>query len=154
MLKKLLIVVVIVIVGIQFIPVGRSNPPVTQEINAPVNVLSILKTSCYDCHSNETKWPWYSYVAPVSFFIAGDVNEGRKHLNFTEWDKYDAKRKSKKLDGVIELVEKDVMPLSSYKLIHSDAKLDQAKIKVLKDWVTGNDDSKGELRYEHSDDED
>jgi len=154
MLKKILIVVGVIVIGIQFIPVDRSNPPVTQEINAPPKVLSILKTSCYDCHSNETNWPWYSYVAPVSFFIAGDVNEGRKHLNFTEWDKYDEKRKGKKLDGVIELVEKDVMPLSSYKLIHSDAELDQTKKKVLKDWVSGNDGYKSKLRYEHNDDDD
>jgi hypothetical protein len=100
MLKKIIIAVVIIIVGIQFIPVDRSNPPVTEEINAPANVLSILKTSCYDCHSNETTWPWYSYVAPVSFLVAGDVEEARKHLNFTEWDKYDESKQSKKLEHI------------------------------------------------------
>jgi len=153
MLKKILIVVGVIVVGIQFISVERSNPPVTQEINAPPKVISILNTSCYDCHSNKTNWPWYSYVAPVSFFVAGDVNEGRKHLNFTEWDKYDEKRKSKKLDGVVELTEKGVMPLSSYTFIHADAKLDPAKIKVIKDWVAGSDNSESKLRYEHNDDD-
>ena len=59
------------------------------DINAPKNVASILRTSCYDCHSNETNWPWYSYVAPVSFMVAGDVEDGRKSLNFSEWDKYE-----------------------------------------------------------------
>ncbi len=70
MFKKILIAVGVVLIGIQFIPVDRSNPPVTREINAPPNALSILKTSCYDCHSNETNWPWYSYVAPVSFLYS------------------------------------------------------------------------------------
>ena len=84
MYKKILIAVVVIFVVIQFIPVDRTNPPVTEEIKAPENVLKILQTSCYDCHSNKTDWPWYSYVAPVSFFIVGDVSEGRHHLNFTD----------------------------------------------------------------------
>jgi len=154
MLKKILIVVGVIVVGIQFIPVERTNPPVTQEINAPVNALSIFKTSCYDCHSNETTWPWYSYVAPVSFFIADDVNEGRRHINFSEWDKYDEKKREKKLEHVIEMVEEGDMPLPNYLIIHSNAKLDSTKIKVLKDWVTGNDSSEGNLRYNHNHDDD
>ena len=97
MLKKILIVIGVIIVAIQFIPVDRSNPPVTQEINAPPNVMTILKTSCYDCHSNETNWPWYSYVAPVSFLVASDVQNGRKRVNFSEWDKYDEKKREKKI---------------------------------------------------------
>ena len=154
MLKKIFIAVVVIVIGIQVIPVDRSNPPVTKEINAPENALFILKTSCYDCHSNETTWPWYSYVAPVSFLIADDVNEGRRHINFSEWDKYDEKKKEKKLDHVIEMVEEGDMPLSNYLLLHSEAKLDAKKIKALKDWVTGNDGSKSKLRYEQNDDDD
>jgi len=147
MLKKILIAVVIILVGIQFIPIERTNPPVTQDLNPPENVALILKTSCYDCHSNETVWPWYSYVAPVSFLVAGDVNNGRKHLNFSEWDKYDTKRRSKKLDGISELVEKGVMPLSKYTLIHSDAKMNQEKIKIIKEWVQSTEDDEEPVRY-------
>ena len=146
MLKKILIAVVIIFVGIQFIPVERTNPPVTQDINPPENVSLILKTSCYDCHSNETVWPWYSYVAPVSFLVAGDVHNGRKHLNFSEWDKYDAKRRNKKMDGILELVEKGIMPLSKYTLIHSEAKMNPQKIRIIKEWVKSTDEDEP-VRY-------
>jgi hypothetical protein len=154
MLKKILIVLAIIVVGIQFIPVDRSNPPVTGKIDAPSNVLSILKTSCYDCHSNESTWPWYSYIAPVSFLVSSDVEEGRKHLNFSEWDKYDDEKSAKKLEEIIEEVEEGVMPLSKYTLMHPEAKMDQAKIKVLKDWVNIDDEEDNSLRYKKEDEKD
>lgn len=154
MLKKILIAIGVILIGIQFIPVERTNPPVTQEINAPPNVLSILKTSCYDCHSNETEWPWYSKVAPVSFLVASDVRNGRKRVNFSEWDKYDEKKKEKKLEHIIDMVEEGEMPLPNYLIMHSDAKLDPTRIKALKDWVAGNDSSEDKLRYEHNHDDD
>ena len=148
MFKKILIAVVVIFIGIQFIPVDRTNPPVTEEIKAPENVLNILQTSCYDCHSNKTNWPWYSYVAPVSFFITGDVSEGRQHLNFTEWNNYDEKRKEKKLDGVAEAVEKGYMPLASYKLMHPSSKVDENEVKIIKDWVNNSNGEEKKLRYE------
>jgi len=148
MLKKILIALAVIAVAIQFIPVDRNNPPVTQEIDAPSNVLSILKTSCYDCHSNETNWPWYSYVAPVSFLVAGDVEKGRKRINFSEWDKYDEKKREKKISAMIEAVEAGGMPLPIYLITHSEAELDQEKIKILKGWVTSNNDQEKPLRYE------
>ena len=147
MFKKILIAVVVILIGIQFIPVDRTNPPVTEEIKAPENVLNILQTSCYDCHSNKTDWPWYSYVAPVSFFITSDVSEGRHHLNFTEWNKYDEKRKEKKLDHVADMVEEGDMPLASYKLMHPSAKLDKEKVNVIKEWVDNKDGEGNNLRY-------
>ena len=148
MLKKILIVLGVIIVAIQFIPVDRSNPPVTQEIDAPANVLSILKTSCYDCHSNETNWPWYSYVAPVSFLVSGDVEKGRKRVNFSEWDKYDEKKKAKKLDAMIEVIEEGEMPLPKYTITHPQAKMNPEKIRVLKDWAISNNSKDKPLRYE------
>ncbi len=154
MLKKILIVVAVIVIGIQFIPVDRSNPPVTQEINAPPNVMTILKTSCYDCHSNETNWPWYSYVAPVSFLIASDVHNGRKRVNFSEWDKYDEKKREKKLGGIMEAVEEGEMPLPKYLITHPDAEMNSEKIRVLKDWVTSSDDKEKSLRYEKEDEKD
>ena len=74
-MKKVLIVLVIIIVGIQFIPVEQTNPPITSEISAPENVKTILKKACYNCHSNETNWAWYTKVAPASFLAAKDVND-------------------------------------------------------------------------------
>jgi len=147
MLKKILIALAIIVVGIQFITVNRSNPPVTGKIDAPSNVLSILKASCFDCHSNETEWPWYSYVAPVSFLVSADVEDGRKRVNFSEWDKYDEEKRAKKLDAIIEEVEEGEMPLSKYTLMHPDAKMDQAKIRVLKDWINNDNAEDNSLRY-------
>jgi hypothetical protein len=147
MLKKILIVLTVIIVGIQFIPVERNNPPVTGQIDAPPNVLSILKTSCFDCHSNETTWPWYSYIAPISFLVSADVKDARKRVNFSEWDKYDAEKRAKKLDAIIEEVEEGEMPLSKYTLMHPNAKMDQAKIKVLKDWINTDNAEDNSLRY-------
>jgi len=146
-MKKFIIILVIVLVGIQFIQVDRKNPPVTLDINAPDNIASILRTSCYDCHSNETNWPWYSYIAPVSFLVASDVKDGRKHMNFSEWDKYDGEKKEKFFEEIIEVVEEGEMPLSKYTITHPDAKLDNIKIKLLKDWVTQENGTKKSLRY-------
>ena len=154
MLKKILIVLAIIVVGIQFIPVDRTNPPITQEIVAPTNVLSILKTSCYDCHSNETNWPWYSYVAPVSFLISGDVENGRKRVNFSEWDTYDQKKKQQKMGAMIAAVEEGAMPLPKYLITHSEAKMNPEKIKLLKDWVTSDNGEDKPLRYEKEEEKD
>jgi hypothetical protein len=148
MLKKILIALAVLVVGIQFIPVERSNPPVTQEIDAPANVKSILETSCYDCHSNKTNWPWYSYVAPVSFLVASDVNEGREHVNFSEWDRYDGKKRTKILEEMLEEVEKGKMPLSKYIIVHPEAEMDKSKIASLKDWIISPGSSEGHLRYQ------
>ena len=105
MLKYILITLIVVLIGIQFIPVERINPPVTSEITAPPEVKKILKESCYDCHSNETDWPWYSYVAPVSFFVANDVNHGREHINLSEWDKVKMEDRIKVKEEMWEEVE-------------------------------------------------
>jgi hypothetical protein len=90
---------------IQFITVDRTNPPVTGEIEAPEKVMAILRTSCYDCHSNETKWPWYSYIAPASWLIADDVQVGRGHMNFSEWSGYNTKQRNHKRKECGEEVE-------------------------------------------------
>ena len=143
-MKKILIALVVILIGIQFIPVDRKNPPITMDINAPDNVASILRASCYDCHSNETNWPWYSHIAPVSFLVAGDVKDGRKNLNFSEWDKYSSSKQSELLEEMIEEVEKEEMPLTSYTFTHPSAKLDPYRINLIKDWV------KPENRYNKS----
>ena len=134
-MKKTLVVLTVIFIGIQFIPIERTNPPVTQEIDAPSNITAMLRKSCYDCHSNNTVFPWYAYVAPVSLLVAKDVNEGRRRLNFSEWDKYDKQKREKIFEEIVEEVEAGTMPLSIYTLIRPSAKLDPLKIKTLSDWV-------------------
>ncbi len=88
MRKFIKVVLFLVFAGlalIQFVAVDRSNPPVTGEVEASSQVMEVLRSSCYDCHSNETRWPWYSRVAPVSWRIAQHVEKGREHINFSEW---------------------------------------------------------------------
>lgn len=147
-MKKFLGLLLLVLIGIQFIPVERTNPRVTWDINAPENIAGILRTSCYDCHSNETNWPWYSYVAPVSFLVVDDVEKGRKHLNFSEWDKYDGSKRQKILEEIIEEIEKENMPLTSYTFTHPSAKLDPYRINLIKDWVKPGSGFDKSLRYQ------
>lgn len=125
------------LIAIQFVKADRTNPPVTDEIVIPVDLKNIFKTSCYDCHSNETKWPWYSYVAPISFLIVDDVKEGREKLNFSEWEKYDDAKKNKLKEEIWEEVEKDDMPLPVYTFSHPDSKLDSTKKEKIKNWAFG-----------------
>ena len=134
-MKKIIIALIVILIGIQFIPVERTNPPVTSDIGAPESISNILRTSCYDCHSNETTWPWYSYIAPVSFLVTSDVEDGRKNINFSEWDKYGDKKKTKIFEEIIEMIEEGEMPLTSYTFTHPNAKLDAYRIKMIKDWI-------------------
>lgn len=134
-MKKLLIILVVLIVGIQFIPVERTNPPVTKEINAPDEVKAILKKACYDCHSNETNWAWYTKIAPASFLASRDVKEGREHLNFSEWDRY-AGKESKVKEEIWEEVRDEKMPPWQYRIMHSEAKLSDQEKNTLRNWAS------------------
>jgi len=132
-MKKLIALIVLALIGIQFIPVERTNPPVTSDINAPANVKAILKKACYNCHSNETDWVWYTKIAPASFLAVSDVNDGRKHLNFSEWDiNKEAKAKEKIWDEVRE----EQMPPWQYRVFHSEAKLSIEEKDALRNWAT------------------
>ena len=146
-MKKIILALILIFIGIQFIPVEKTNPPVKSDLGAPDNIASILRASCYDCHSNETDWPWYSSVAPVSFLVAGDVVEGREHLNFSEWDNYSSKEQSELLAEMIEEIEKEAMPLTSYTFTHPNAKLDPYRINLLKEWVNTTGSMNNSLRY-------
>ena len=146
-MKKIILALILIFIGIQFIPVEKTNPPVKSDLGAPDNIASILRASCYDCHSNETNWPWYSSVAPVSFLVAGDVVEGREHLNFSEWDNYSSKEQSELLAEMIEEIEKEAMPLTSYTFTHPNAKLDPYRINLLKEWVNTTGSMNNSLRY-------
>jgi len=134
-LKIALIVLAAIIVVIQFIPVKRTNPPVTATLDAPTQVISVFKKSCYDCHSNETKWPWYSYIAPGSWLVSGDVEEARSHLNFSEWGNLSRKDLTKMKEEIWEEIEKENMPLWKYTILHPEANLTQKDKSLIKDWT-------------------
>jgi hypothetical protein len=140
MIKKIGIGLVVLFVVIQFFRIDKTNPEVIPEndfiaiTNPPENVANSLKTTCYDCHSNESKYPWYSNVAPVSWWVKDHINEGRDELNFSEWGTFSEKRKAKKIEEVVEEVEEGEMPLPPYLITHSDAKLSETQTKELIDW--------------------
>ena len=135
MKKKIILGLAAVIVLIQFIPVERSNPAVEGEIVAPPEVMAVLARACYDCHSNHTEWPWYAYVAPVSWLLARDVSEGRHELNFSTWGAYGAKQKRKKLKETAEEVAEGEMPPWYYALVHAEARLSPGEHEALRAWT-------------------
>src|SRR6187401_2020529 len=110
-LKWILIGGAALFVVIQLVPVDRTNPTGGKPFDAPANVQAIVKRACYDCHSNETKWPWYAYVAPVSWLVAKDVREARRRLNFSDWGNYHPDRQEHKIQEIWEQVEAGTMPL-------------------------------------------
>ena len=152
-IKIVLIVFVVLIVVIQFFrPVRFTTDQITEnhivkKLSVPENVQSILKRSCYDCHSNHTVWPWYTNVAPVSWLVADDVRRGRAKMNLSEWGKLSASKQEKKLTEICDLVTEGEMPLKNYLLIHGDAKLSQQDKDVLCNWVkslgAGEEDNNG-----------
>lgn len=139
MIKKILIVLVVILVAIQFIPVDKNDaatPEVTAfeaETQPSAEVKNILSANCYDCHSNKTAYPWYAKIAPVSLWIGHHVEEGKEHLDFSNWANYKAKRKEHKLEEVYEEVDEGKMPLKSYTNLHGD--LTEAEKEVLVAWA-------------------
>ena len=139
-MKKFLYLLLIAVIAIQFFRIDTSVPEVSPasdfiSITNPSNeVESILKTSCYDCHSYETKYPWYSNIAPVSWWLKYHINDGRKHLNFSIWGEYSSKKADHKLEECVEEVEEGEMPLGSYTITHSEAKLNSSQKKLLEDF--------------------
>lgn len=136
--KKYFLYVLIPLVLIQFVPVDRENPTFdkTMEVSAPSEVMTILNNSCYDCHSNETKWPFYSKIAPISWLVSSDVKDGRRNLNFSEWNKMSDSKKKDKKDEIVEEISRDTMPLPIYLVIHSSASLSNEDKLLLKNWLT------------------
>jgi hypothetical protein len=140
-LKIIAIVLVVAFIAIQFIRPDFTNPPLVagqtleENIQVPENVKAILKTSCNDCHSNTTVYPWYSYIQPSASFLKGHIDDGRKELNFSDWKTYDAKKQRRKLAEVCEEIQAKMMPLPSYLWIHWDAKLSDEQVKTICDWT-------------------
>jgi hypothetical protein len=124
----------VALVAIQFVPVDRTNPPVETEVPASTEVREVLRRSCYDCHSNETVWPWYSYVAPVSWLVARDVHKGREELNFSSWNRLTTKEQIEALHESWETVEEGEMPLWFYLPTHPKARLSARDRSILRAW--------------------
>jgi len=139
MAPKLAIIaaIALIFVGIQFIPVNQSNPPVVAETETPAAVKAILKRSCYDCHSSETIWPWYSRIAPLSWLVTRDVHEGREHLNFSNWGTLPTNELVENMEEVWEEVEEGEMPLWFYLPMHPEARLSSEDRAALRNWATG-----------------
>ncbi|MGY8911391.1 MAG: heme-binding domain-containing protein, partial [Flavobacteriales bacterium] len=126
--KIILLILLVAFVGIQFIPTERNQTdivPVTDFMlvnNVPNNIKNKLQVSCYDCHSNNTKYPGYNKIQPVAWFLEEHVKNGKAELNFSEWGSLSSRRKASKLRSIIKQIESKEMPLDSYTLIHKDAK--------------------------------
>jgi hypothetical protein len=143
MVKRILLIVLVVLVVAQFIQPphneGSAEGPadITHAVTVPDTVMALLKRSCYDCHSNNTEYPWYSKITPVNWWLYNHINDGKRHFNFTDFNTGSYKRRAKRLDEVAETVEKHEMPLPSYLWIHKDAKLNEAQQKMIIDWAKG-----------------
>lgn len=137
----LLWAILVVLVAIQFVPVDRSNPEVDMNddflsvTNASAEVQEIIRSSCYDCHSNETNWPWYAYVAPVSFVIKSHVEEGRENLNFSEWATYEMDDYPAILKHMKKEIDKGAMPLQGYVKLHAGAEITDAEKTIIYAWI-------------------
>jgi hypothetical protein len=139
--KIALAVFIIILLGIQFVRPAKNtgeaytNTDITVAVNTPDPVKTILVTSCYDCHSNYTDHRWYENIQPIGWWIADHIKEGKGELNFSEFNNYNAKRKAHKFEEIIEMVEEDKMPLSSYTLMHGNAKLSPEQKLTLQEWA-------------------
>jgi len=135
MKSKIIKILLAIFILIQFIRIDKTNPKVDQaqdfiSIYKPSeSITKTLKSSCYDCHSNESKYPWYSNIAPVSWMVKHHIDEGREELNFSEWGIFSTKRKAKKIEEIIEEIEVGEMPMKPYVIMHNDAKISDTNRK-------------------------
>ena len=141
-LKTLGIVILVLLVLIQFYRPARNlsndnTNSIGKKYPLPDSVESILKSSCYDCHSNYTVYPWYANIQPVSAWLTHHINEGTEHLNFSEFSTYRINRQYHEIQAVSEVIKKDEMPISSYTLIHTYAKLSPEQSATLINWADG-----------------
>ncbi len=140
-LKIILLVLLAVLVGIQFIPTGLnkgnvvSAKDISQVYPMPSRVEGILKNSCYDCHSNNTSYPWYNKIQPVAWYLGNHIAEGKKELNFNEFGSYSRRRQRSKLKAVANQIQDGEMPLKTYTFIHRDAKLTKEEKTMILNWV-------------------
>ncbi|WP_034046104.1 heme-binding domain-containing protein [Wocania ichthyoenteri] len=140
-IKKILLVLLVVFVVAQFFNPNKNEGDLASidafldETNPPENVKLILKKSCYDCHSDVTRYPWYNNITPINYWLASHVKDGKKHFNVSKWEGNSVKRKDHKFEELIEMVEAKEMPLNSYTWTHSEAKLTEVQINEVINWA-------------------
>ena len=138
---KILLAAGFAFIAIQFIqPKQNKNNQVSaadilKTVSIPDNVQAILKTACYDCHSNNTVYPWYANIQPIGWLMANHIKEGKSELNFSEFGSYSSRRQISKLNGIANSIRDDIMPLSSYKLMHKNAKLSTNQKTLIIYWA-------------------
>lgn len=136
-MKKIILWIAVIFLGMQLIPVDRANKPVSKKTNfvdiykTPDSIKLILQNACYDCHSNETRYPKYAYVAPISWLIKDHINDGRAHLNFSEWGSYGKELKENAMEKAAATVKSYEMPLPAYVSYHPKANLTTKQRKIL-----------------------
>lgn len=141
-LKGFGLVLLLSLIRLQYVTTNRNESAIVPKTDfmlvndVPKNINKMLQTSCYDCHSNNTEYPWYNRIQPFAWLIEDHINEGKEELNFSEWDDYSNRRKKSKLKSIISQVKDDEMPLSSYTIIHGDAKLSESDKEEIINWVT------------------
>ncbi|MCB9081822.1 MAG: heme-binding domain-containing protein [Lewinellaceae bacterium] len=139
-LKYALLGLLALLVVAQLFRIDKTNPPADPAqdmmtlLSPPAAVSTILKDACYDCHSNLTKYPWYTNVAPVSWWIKDHIDEGRGHLNYSEWGTYSPKKAAHKMEECVEMTEEGEMPMDSYTWAHPEARLTAEQRSTLVDW--------------------
>jgi cbb3-type cytochrome oxidase cytochrome c subunit len=149
-LKRVGIAFIVLFIVIQVFRINKTITPVNEQTDFMAvtqtnpEVATILKNACYDCHSNQPTYPWYTSIAPVSWWIKNHINEGSKHLNFSIWQTYTVKRKDHKLEECVEMIEEGEMPMNSYTWMHPEAKLTDAQKQLLIDWFKA---EKAKLNY-------
>ncbi len=121
----------------QFFRIEKSNPPERLDASLDPTVKPLLKRACYNCHSHETVWPWYSNIAPVSWLLASDVKGGRRNLNFSKWETYPADVQDDKKKEVVEMVKGKDMPPWYYSIVHGDSRLTSEERSQIVDWASG-----------------
>lgn len=140
-LKIVALIILVVFVGIQFIPTERNQSdfvPKTDFLlvnNTPETIGKLVMESCYDCHSNNTNYPWYNRMQPMAWILEDHIIEGKKELNFSEWTEYSDRRKNSKLKSIISQIEDNEMPLTSYTLIHRDAVYSASEKKLVIEYM-------------------
>lgn len=145
--RLLVLVLIFGLVAIQFVPTSLNQSSVTPKedilkfYKAPSEVSLLMKNSCYDCHSNNTKYPWYNKIQPVSWIMEGHVKDGKEELNFNEFASYSKRRQKSKLKSIISQIEDDEMPLKGYLLMHGNASLSERDKEIINTWVENLKDS-------------
>lgn len=120
---------------------------ISKVVSTPDTVLTLLQNACFDCHSNNTNYPWYSNIQPVGWLMAYHIEDAKKDLNFSEFGSYSKRRQSSKLEGIATSINDNTMPLKSYKIIHKSAQLNADEKSILRKWTQSLKDSMMELEY-------